>query len=183
MQYGLFLDPKNPRGANAVPPATPTPPDLQAICQLTCTEALQQLALYGSGREAILCDATVMKSLEGVMEHGLTKEAQELASVALLALSDKELVSADGQKHIMLSYQVRRFGAELVLELLRKSKFTRTLKHTDSKREQTFIVSCLHGCAQWSHQAIIKRINASLLRRDYVTWFDLTNMKGSAYNP
>lgn len=51
-----------------------------------------------------------MKSLEGVMEHGLTKEARELASVALLALSDKELVSADGQKHIMLSYQVRRFG-------------------------------------------------------------------------
>lgn len=181
MQYGLFLDPKNPRGPNAVPPATPTPPDLQAICQLTCTEALQQLALYDSGREAILCDATVMKSLEGVMEHGLTKEAQELASVALLALSDKELVSADGQKHIMLSYQVRRFGVATGMRTAEEIRVHTHRKHTDRKGEQIFIVSCLlHGCAQWSHQGIIKRINASLLRRNYSTWFDLTDMKGES---
>ena len=54
MQYGLFLDPENPRGPNAVPPATPTPPDLQAICQLTCTEALQQLALWGFVLQLVL---------------------------------------------------------------------------------------------------------------------------------
>ena len=32
---------------------------------------------------------------------------------------------------------------------------------------------------QWDVQATIKRANESLIARGYVTWFDLTNMKGS----
>ena len=32
---------------------------------------------------------------------------------------------------------------------------------------------------QWNAQAAIKRTNESLIARGYVTWFDLTNMKGS----
>eukprot|EP01046_Picozoa_sp_COSAG06_P024339 COSAG06_NODE_1980_length_7926_cov_10.286061_3_plen_73_part_00 len=32
---------------------------------------------------------------------------------------------------------------------------------------------------QWSAQGTIKRTNDSLITRGYVTWFDLTNMKGS----
>ena len=32
---------------------------------------------------------------------------------------------------------------------------------------------------QWDFQAIVQRINDSLLSRGYVTWYDLTNMKGS----
>jgi hypothetical protein len=31
---------------------------------------------------------------------------------------------------------------------------------------------------QWDVQATMKRINESLIERGYVTWFDLTNMKG-----
>ena len=31
---------------------------------------------------------------------------------------------------------------------------------------------------QWSFQAIIQRLNESLISRGYATWFDLTNMKG-----
>ena len=31
---------------------------------------------------------------------------------------------------------------------------------------------------QWNVQATVKRINESLIERGYVTWFDLTNMKG-----
>jgi hypothetical protein len=31
----------------------------------------------------------------------------------------------------------------------------------------------------WNVQATMQRLNASLLRRNYRTWFDLTNMKGS----
>eukprot|EP01043_Picozoa_sp_COSAG02_P072598 COSAG02_NODE_13752_length_1354_cov_0.680478_1_plen_61_part_10 len=35
-------------------------------------------------------------------------------------------------------------------------------------------------CAdQWDVQATLKRTNESLIERGYVTWFDLTNMKGS----
>jgi hypothetical protein len=33
---------------------------------------------------------------------------------------------------------------------------------------------------QWDAQAAVKRINESLIERGYVTWFDLTNMKGIA---
>ena len=32
---------------------------------------------------------------------------------------------------------------------------------------------------QWDAQTTIQRMNASLLARGYITWFDLTNMKGS----
>ena len=32
---------------------------------------------------------------------------------------------------------------------------------------------------QWNVQATIQRLNESLIERGYVTWFDLTNMKGS----
>jgi hypothetical protein len=32
---------------------------------------------------------------------------------------------------------------------------------------------------QWDGQATVMRINESLIARGYVTWFDLTNMKGS----
>lgn len=37
----------------------------------------------------------------------------------------------------------------------------------------------LLGADQWDVQPIIVRVNQSLIARGYVTWFDLTNMKGS----
>eukprot|EP01052_Picozoa_sp_SAG31_P024093 SAG31_NODE_2026_length_6641_cov_3.312290_4_plen_83_part_00 len=37
---------------------------------------------------------------------------------------------------------------------------------------------CVHQ-DQWDVQATIKRLNGSLIARGYVTWFDLTNMKGA----
>ena len=36
---------------------------------------------------------------------------------------------------------------------------------------------------QWNVQATIKRLNESLIARGYVTWFDLTNMKGQLTYP
>ena len=32
---------------------------------------------------------------------------------------------------------------------------------------------------RWDKQATVKRINESLLNRGFLTWFDLTNTKGS----
>ena len=32
---------------------------------------------------------------------------------------------------------------------------------------------------QWDSQVVIQRVNEWLIGRGYVTWFDLTNMKGS----
>eukprot|EP01046_Picozoa_sp_COSAG06_P027863 COSAG06_NODE_2482_length_6793_cov_10.570511_3_plen_81_part_00 len=39
---------------------------------------------------------------------------------------------------------------------------------------------CMSCTDQWDVQATVKRINESLIERGYVTWFDLTNMKGIA---
>ena len=146
----FFLSQENPRGLNAVAPATPTPEALQAVCQRTCTEALQQLALYAPGAAAMRRDAGVVEALQAVAARGMSKEAQDLAATALLALSDRQPPPAGGsgegagvdgdgprrQGHVMLSYS-------------------------------------------WEHQTITKRINESLLQRGYLTWFDLTNMKGT----
>jgi hypothetical protein len=40
------------------------------------------------------------------------------------------------------------------------------------------VCACLHA-DQWDVQATIKRVNESLIARGYVTWFDLTNLKGT----
>ena len=38
---------------------------------------------------------------------------------------------------------------------------------------------CIGTEDQWNAQAIVKRMDKSLIERGYVTWLDLTNMKGS----
>ena len=42
-----------------------------------------------------------------------------------------------------------------------------------------FVLSLALCADQWNVQATIQRTNESLIARGYVTWFDLTNMKGS----
>lgn len=94
---GLFLDIPDwhPRGLNAPPPATPTPEHIQATVQCRCTEAFQQLALLDAGRNALLLDPSVVKSLEEVAVRGLSVEARGRAHAALMALSGGELGSAE----------------------------------------------------------------------------------------
>jgi len=41
------------------------------------------------------------------------------------------------------------------------------------------MVLCRCAIDQWNSQATVKRVNESLIERGYVTWFDLTNMKGN----
>jgi len=33
--------------------------------------------------------------------------------------------------------------------------------------------------SQWMYQATMRRINGSLIKRGYLTWWDVTNMKGT----
>lgn len=40
-------------------------------------------------------------------------------------------------------------------------------------------IDCCFDIDQWDAQTIVLRINQSLIDRGYVTWFDLTHMKGS----
>eukprot|EP01043_Picozoa_sp_COSAG02_P056473 COSAG02_NODE_6699_length_3414_cov_8.770437_5_plen_96_part_00 len=71
-------------------------------------ECLAQLAMFTPAREVLVQDQSVMAALEAVAEIGTSADSREHAAAALLALSDKQLqVATEGQKHIMISYQVR----------------------------------------------------------------------------
>ena len=96
----LLLDPAHPRAELKA--------ETKAWCQATHSECLAQLAVFPEGREALLKDPSVHSSLKAVVERGLSDEARQHASAALLALSDRQMANckqADGQKHVMLSYQ------------------------------------------------------------------------------
>ena len=105
LTLGLFVDPEHPQLLNSPPPLV-APAETQAIYQRNYSEALQQLALFPAGREALLQEASVLKALEEVADAGMTPEAQAHAQGALLALSDKQIVPdcSDAPQHVMLSY-------------------------------------------------------------------------------
>ena len=122
-------------------------PELKTWCQQHHAECLAQLALFPPGREALLQNSSVSEALQAVAESGLSPESREFAQGALLALSDTELISKEGQKHVMLSCASNC----LVTSLLRRC-LTRFRVRTD----------------QWDVQTIVQRINESLIRRGYV---------------
>ena len=96
----LLLDPEHPRADMKE--------DIKAWCQQHHTEALAQLAVHDSSRDALLRDGSVVPALEAVMKAGLSSQARELAAAALSALSPKKLVAVtEGQKHVMLSCELR----------------------------------------------------------------------------
>ena len=68
-----------------------------------------------------------------------------------------------------LSAESRKFAEDALLAL------------SDKKLEMVADGEQLHVMLsyQWDAQSTVMRINESLLNRGYVTWFDLTNMKGS----
>ena len=149
--------------------------DLKAWCQQHHCEVLAQLAVHEGSREALLRDGSVVPALETVAGSGLTQEGRELAAAALAALSDKKLVMAvEGQKHIMLS-------CELVGAVLHNATCTQmsvaSLAHSCTSLMQSY--GYVAYADQWDAQATISRANEWLIARGYVTWFDLTNMKGS----
>ena len=91
----LLLDPEHPHADMK--------PELKTWCQQHHAECLAQLALFPPGRDALLQDPSVSEALQAVAEAGLSPESREFAQGALLALSDTELISKEGQKHVMLS--------------------------------------------------------------------------------
>jgi hypothetical protein len=110
---GLFLDPDHPHGLRAkevlqFEAAAPTPLDIQAVYQQNYTEALEQLALFAPGKEALLRDEAAVAALETVVKQGMTDEAKEHARGALMALRGiDEDDDVAVPTHIMLSYLLR----------------------------------------------------------------------------
>ena len=68
-----------------------------------------------------------------------------------------------------LSAEARQYAQAALLALSDKEL------HADVDGQKHVMLSY-----QWNNQATVQRINESLIGRGYVTWFDLTNMKGSA---
>jgi hypothetical protein len=100
-----------------------------SFAQRTHAEAIAQLALFDLGRETLNKEPAVHAALNALAattaaaggEHGhgrgglaLCDESRAFAESALRALSDEttspqgRAVDDGGQKHVMLSYQVRR---------------------------------------------------------------------------
>ena len=67
-----------------------------------------------------------------------------------------------------LSAEARQYAQAALLALSDKEL------HADVDGQKHVMLSY-----QWNNQATVQRINESLIGRGYVTWFDLTNMKGS----
>jgi hypothetical protein len=148
-------------------------PELKSWCQQHHTECLAQLAVFAPARETLRGDPSVIPALEAVAEGGLSGEARKFAEAALLALSDKEHhVDAEGQEHVMLSCACTRLLAAV-------RSLHRVLNRYTACRHRCDWLLRISFTDQWDVQATITRINDSLIERGYVTWFDLTNMKGS----
>ena len=149
----LLLDADHPRAGMKT--------ELKSWCQTHHAECLAQLAVFEPAREPLRQDPSVIPSLEAVAEAGLSAEARQFAQAALLALSDKELHhEKEGQMHVMLSCE----STHTVHVLLAPCN----------------LLTSGFACPdQWDHQQTIERLNESLIGRGFLTWFDLTNMKGS----
>ena len=95
----LLLDPEHPRMVAS------TFESVKAAVQRDAAEALQQLAVYPPGREALLSDPTVAEALSQVADSGWTGEAQECARGALSAMSDRDAVAPvdENHLHVMIS--------------------------------------------------------------------------------
>ena len=114
------------------------------------------------------------------MTHELKSWCQEhhaecLAQLAVFepaheALRQDPLVikSLEAVAEIGLSADARQYAQAALLALSDKELHV----HVDG--QQHIMLSY-----QWAHQQTIERLNESLIGRGYVTWFDLTNMKGS----
>jgi hypothetical protein len=50
--------------------------------------------------------------------------------------------------------------------------------YSDYCRPGVTLILLRFSADQWDVQPTIKRVNESLIARGYVTWFDLTNLKG-----
>ena len=168
----LLLDPDHPRAGMK--------PELKSWCQQHHAECLAQLAVFAPARETLRADPSVIPALEAVAEGGLTAEARQFAEAALLALSEKELhIDAEGQKHVMLSCACACL-LSVVARLGSCSRHASSCLSVRSAMSATDSWLNVARADQWDAQPTMIRINESLIERGYITWFDLTNMKGEA---
>lgn len=131
-------------------------------------ECLAQLALFPPAADALRKDPSVQAALRAVVDAGLSEQSKDMARAALLSLQDGVIEMPSGSddeispSHIMLSYQCEHPTCHSCVHSVRVSCSPATCAVTTGDA-----------------QALILRLNASLLMRGYKVWLDVDMMKGS----
>ena len=97
---GLLLDPEHPRNQPDQPTGPPDP-TVTALVQTQYAEALSQVAVYDKGREALLKDPAVVKTLEQLTDTGATEESRRFARATLAALGAITPESSEQQERAL----------------------------------------------------------------------------------
>ena len=164
---GLLMEPDAPR-ANA-------PDEVKAAVQTNFAEALQLVALFEPGRQALEAHQGAKETLQALSEKGWTPKAREFGRGAMMALAapdvqNKWADSAQGAglntslMHLMISY--RKQSALMSQHSIMSEAYPRTLLY-------------LFRGVEWDFQEVVKRIVSLLQGRGFNVWFDLECMKGS----
>ena len=151
---GLLVDPEHPQAGEAE--------SVKEWLQALHSECFAQLATHAESRQVLLANPAVSEALQDVVQNAMGGEARNHASAALGALGHRHADwcsdrSDESQKHVMLSYQWCVVGSLCVA-------VWHGLTCTNDGRDV---------------QRIMQRVNDEMIKRGYLTWFDLVNMKGS----
>jgi hypothetical protein len=139
---GLLLDPTNPR-------IDTTSDTIKGFIQRDYAEALQQIALYERGCQALKAHTTILDVLSALKDKALTDGAKECAESTLGILNPPPPIEVDENSlHIMMSCTKPLPLPHLCLTSPRSAD-------------------------QWNVQEIVKLIVADLQARGYLVWFDL----------
>ena len=134
-------------------------------------EAIAQLALAAPGREALLRDAAMTEALQELCEHGWTKEAQDSAQSALVAISQSFSSDAGG------GTPGSSGGGGLIDAGQEKDQAADDADDHDDDAAALMSSQRLQQrhCMisyQWNFQSVVKRIVKGLQERGYRTWFE-----------
>jgi hypothetical protein len=139
-------------------------------------EAIAQLALAAPGREALLRDAAMTEALQELCEHGWTKEAQDSAQSALVAISQSFSSDAGGGGTPGSS---GGGGGGGLIDAGQEKDQAADDADDDHDDDAAALMSsqrlqqrhCMISY-QWNFQSVVKRIVKGLQERGYRTWFE-----------
>jgi hypothetical protein len=168
---GLFIDEDHPRGEHATHPALATEKPIREIYQRKYAEAIGQLALSAPGH-ALLQDSEIKAALQQVAQSGLTDEAKLHAKTAQLVLKVEGSERRHSRRASVLV--VEPDGQDSPRASAGGSPGTAAAAASAAQMKPNGHIMLSYN---WICQSMIKRIHQSLLRRSYIVWVDIEQMK------
>jgi hypothetical protein len=176
-------------------------PDFDGVkgaVQLLYAECLQQLSLFEPAQRAMRVVPSVMDALRQLVTSGWTTEAKVCAHRALLALEERPVSRAfpSCAQSILTDIYLCRACDCRISKLRMESPGQDPLRLRPSPigggiaqltaaaaagedGEPAPHIEHIMLSYNWDHQAVIKRVHASLVRHGYTTWIDVERMQGS----